>query len=128
MTDDLQPIDSKFTQGAQPDDIRDALEMHWGCIKLTGSEQEEQMTDMEQGIQVENAGETIAALVGYFTNRILDEEERPQPDQRKIAAYDAFIRELREEQLALCRENQALVDKACHVYGHFARLIFEAAA
>jgi|GEM_PF-4035668 len=83
---------------------------------------------MEQGIQVENAGETIATLIGYFTNQIIDEEEQPEPEQRKIAAYDAFIRELRAEQLALWRENQALVDKACFLYGHFARLMFGAAA
>jgi hypothetical protein len=69
----------------------------------------------------------MAALIGHFTVHMVEEMEKPQPDAARIAAYDTFVSELRDEQRSLGFDRPDLVHKALFVYSTLVKAIYAAA-
>ncbi len=73
-------------------------------------------TTDELQIDCEVVAEVLAEYSAYCANKLADERDNASPNQEKIEALEAQLREIKREKMSLGLDNTDVIKRALYIY------------
>lgn len=81
------------------------------------------MLSIAETARLEAATETLAEYIGYLDGEIDVEEEKEEPDLRRLEALNDELDKVLDERRAVTPDNIRLINRSLYVYAPFLKLM-----